>query len=121
MQLSRVRRSALLPVFASVLLAMVLALVVALCPPSYADTARSAVPVAQDRTPGCGSGADGDRGAHPAPPSRGGVSYEPAPVPYDTHGAGGAPGSAPCAGAAPDRVPAPLDPPTPLDLSILRL
>ncbi|MFF8960454.1 hypothetical protein [Streptomyces sp. NPDC014894] len=121
MPLSRDLRSRL-PVSASVLLAMVFALVVALCPPSYADPAPGPVAVAQDWTPGCGKGgADDDRGAHPAPPPRGGVSYEPVPAPYDPHGAPGALEGVTALRLAPDRGPPPLGPPTPVDLSVLRV
>ncbi|MGW1976177.1 hypothetical protein [Streptomyces sp. NPDC001889] len=114
-----------LPVSVTVLLALVCALLVALCPPSYADGRDPAgadpVAVAQSQTPGCGKGApEDDRGAHPSPPPRGGPSYEPAPVPYDTHGTPGPVGTA-APGVAPHRGPPPLDPPTPVGLSILRV
>ncbi|MFI1884900.1 hypothetical protein [Streptomyces jumonjinensis] len=110
-----------LPVSVSVLLALVLALLSAFCPPSYGEPAGP-LPLAASQSPasGCG-GAEEDRGAHPSPPPRGALSYELPPVPYDTHGGLDPLCGATVPGVVPDRGPPPLDPPTPVDLSILRV
>ncbi|MEO3972595.1 hypothetical protein [Streptomyces sp. CAU 1734] len=107
---------------ASVLPGLLFALLLVFCPPVPEDAPADPVAVAQGPLAGCGKGGvDDDRGAHPAPPPRGTVSYEPPPLPYPDHGPGTPLRLRAEHGTAPDRGPPPRDPPTPGELSVLRV
>ncbi|MEU5399830.1 hypothetical protein ABZ348_11125 [Streptomyces sp. NPDC005963] len=116
-----------LPATASALLAMVCALLLALCGPAPADSYSAGdtadVVTAQGKSGGCGQGArDDDRGAHPLTPSRSAAPPEQPTTPYATVCVDGAPDGFPASGTrSPDRGPPPLAPPTPVDLSVLRV
>ncbi|WP_329020922.1 hypothetical protein [Streptomyces sp. NBC_00690] len=119
-----------LPATASVLLAMVCALLLALCAPASADFSPSStdgtgtVVTAQGKSTGCGRGPlkfTDDRGAHPLAPSRSAAAEQPT-APCGTVCADSALDDSPlCAVRSPDRGPPPLAPPTPVDLSVLRV
>ncbi|MEU5975530.1 hypothetical protein [Streptomyces sp. NPDC047315] len=122
-------RSRLSATSAFALLGLVVAALLAFCPPpppahAVGDVAGDRpVLTALEQAPGCGKGSpDGDRGAQPAAPPRGAVAYEPPPAPYVTH----------CAaadrvltqvvpGVLPDGRPPPPAPPSPEELSIVRV
>lgn len=115
------------PYAAGLALALLVAVLLALCPGLRAgtgghDTGERTVATAPAGIPGCGSGTGGgERDAQPATPPRGASAHEPPPVPYVPH----------CAALQPARdlladgpaVPGrpPPGPRSPEELSILRM
>ncbi|MEU9603915.1 hypothetical protein [Streptomyces sp. NPDC048057] len=124
-------RSRLSAASAFALLGLVVAALLAFCPPPAPPAHAAgdhgvvggAVLTALDQAPGCGKGSpDGDRGAQPAAPPRGAVAYEPPPAPYVTHCATWDQGrSQVVPGVLPDGRPPPPAPPSPEELSIVRV